>query len=100
MNKDRLLANFIAYSIVTTQFLFAVCGAIFMPSLGFAFLCALGVNFFDYNKETYRKFFVSPIVFFKRSKIVSSYHRAYFFAFSIAFIVNFVTTLLRFFNIQ
>ena len=71
-----------------------------MPSLGFAFLCALGIGFFDYNKETYRKFFVAPKVFFKRSIMVSSYHRAYFFAFSIAFIVNFVTILLRVFNVM
>lgn len=97
MDKDKLLANFLEYSYILIIFLSAVFGAIYKPVLGIASLCLLGANFLDSNKKAFGRFLVPPKNFFRKSILITNYHRTFYFAFLIAFALNLIMVLLRVF---
>jgi hypothetical protein len=95
MDADKILANFLEYSYILIIFLIAISGAIYLPKLGAISLCFLAANFFDSNKKVFGRFLISPKNFFRKSILITNYHRAFFFAFLTAFAVNLTMLLLR-----
>ena len=91
----NILINFIVYSYTLILLIISVTSAIYKPALGVISCLGLGAFFLDKNKEIFLKFFISPKIFFRKHTLVAGGHRAYFFAFLIAFFANVIMILFR-----
>jgi hypothetical protein len=85
---DKVIADTIVFGLFITLGVSSVVAAVFRPELGILNCILLAAYFFDANKRVFRTFFVSPKIFFRKNIMLTAYHRAAFFSFLIAFIVN------------
>jgi hypothetical protein len=95
---EKIIANLLVFGAFILLGVIAIAGSIYSPVLGFLHCLLLAAYFFDYNKKKLGRFFISPNLFMKKTKLVTNDHRLLFFVFSSALTLNFLMIFIRVFD--
>jgi hypothetical protein len=95
---EKIIANLLVFGAFIVLGVIAIAGSIYSPVLGFLHCLLLAAYFFDYNKKRLGRFFISPNLFMKKTKLVTNDHRLLFFICFIAWVINLLMILIRVFD--